>query len=159
MSCRQRQPGWIRAGRILARVGAVIYSALSTFPLVFLLAVSRGRVTERATVLSTTKYDGREFDGFGLTYNGLSGTALLWAQLLIVLVAVLVSCRRGVVGVSARGVLCAWALFLIANTAWVVLGGGYTQMAWLIAVAAVGGLLTGADLTFGISRLRASPTR
>lgn len=143
----------------VVRVGAAAYSALSALPLVFLLVASRGWLTERATVLSTTKHDGRAFDGFGLTYDGAGGTMLLWAQLVIVLVAIGFSFRPGPLGVCARAAMCVWALFLLGNTLWVVLAGGYLQVSWLIAVAAVGGALTGADLALGIRARRAPLAR
>ncbi len=125
----------------IVRAGGVLYAALSVLPLVFLVAAGGGWAGERATVISTTKHDGRVYDGFALAYEGLAGGVLLWGELLIVLGALALSFARGRLALGAHGVLAAWALLLAANVWWVVLSGGYGPMRWMLPIVTLGAAL------------------
>jgi len=125
----------------LAGASGTVYLVLSLFPLGFLLAASHGWPTERSTVISVTKFDGREVDGFGLTYQGFRGGLLLWSELLLVVAALVVSFRNGRGARIAHAGLLAWALLLAANFWWVFGAGDFSQIAWMLPIVTIGAAL------------------
>jgi hypothetical protein len=125
----------------LAGAGGTVYLVLSLFPLSFLIAAGRGWPTERSTVISVTKGDGREYDGFGLTYQGFGGGLLLWSEILLVVVALVASFRGGRFVRAAHTGLLAWALFLALNFWWVIVAGSYRPIAWMLPIVTLGAVL------------------
>ena len=125
----------------LAGASGTIYLVLSLFPLCFLIAASHGWPSERSTVISVTSFDGREYDGFGLTYQGLAGGVLLWSELLLVIAALEVSFRGGRFARIAHAALLAWALFLAANFWWVASASGNRPIAGMLPIVTIGALL------------------
>ncbi len=125
----------------LAGASGTVYLVLSLFPLSFLIAAGHGWPRERSTVISITKSDGREFDGFGLTYQGFGGGLLLWSELLLVIAALVVSFRGGRGARVAHAGLLAWALFLALNFWWVVGAGDYRPIAWMLPIVTLGAVL------------------
>jgi hypothetical protein len=125
----------------LAGASGTIYLVLSLFPLGFLIAASHGWPSERSTVISVTRFDGREYDGFGLTYQGLAGGLLLWSELLLVIAALVVSFRGGRCARVAHAAQLAWALFLAVNFWWVAGASGYRPIAGMLPVVTLGALL------------------
>lgn len=122
----------------LAGAGGTAYLVLSLLPLCFLLIAGGGWPTERSTVISTTLYDGREYDGFGLTYEGLGGGLLLWGELLLVVAALVLSCRGGRLARIAHVGSVAWAVLLAGNFWWVIAGCGYRDAAWMLPIVTLG---------------------
>jgi hypothetical protein len=133
----QRSGLWTRIAQ-LASAGGTVYLVLSLFPLGYLLAAGRGWPTERSTVISVTRHDGREFDGFGLTYEGLGGGLLLWSELLAVIAALLLSRGGGCFARIAHLGLAAWALMLAANFWWVISAGDYRAVDWMLPIVTLG---------------------
>jgi hypothetical protein len=132
----ERSGPWSRLER-LAVAGGTVYLVLSLLPLSFLLAAGGGWPTERSTVISITR-NGREYDGFGLTYEGLAGGLLLWGELLLVASAVVLSRRGGRFARTAHAGLIAWALLLAANFWWVIAASGYLLIVWMLPIVTLG---------------------
>ncbi len=139
------------------RAAGALYACLSVLPLVLLVATAGGWPGERATVVSTSKPDGRVYDGFAMTYEGVLGGVLLWAQMLAVLAALPLSFTRGRTGLAAHGVLAAWTLLLAANFWWVTLAGGYDAMRWTLPVVAGGFVLVAGRGTLALARRTPRP--
>lgn len=116
---------------------------LSLLPLCFLLGAGHGWPAERSTVISIMN-DGREYDGFGLTYEGLGGGLLLWGELLLVVAALVLSRRGGWPARIAHVGLVAWALLLAANFWWVIAASGYRGIAWMLPIVTLGAGLVAA---------------
>jgi len=125
---------------MISWAGAV-YAAASAGPLAVLLVASGGWPGERATVISTTKFEGRRYDGVGLAYEGALGGVLLWGELALVLVAFGLSFARGRLALAGHAVLVAWAALLAANFWWVSLAGDYAGVRWALPIVTVGAAL------------------
>ena len=138
----------------LAGAWGTVNLVLSLFPLSFLIAAGHGWPTERSTVISVTKGDGREYDGFALTYQGFGGGLLLWSELLLVIAALVVSFRGGRCARLAHAGLLAWALFLAANFWWVIGEGDYLPIAWMLPIVTLGAVLVLVRWKQAMPRLR-----
>ncbi len=133
----QRSELWRWIARF-ASAGGTAYLVLSLVPLGFLLASGRGWPTERSAVISISRGDGREYDGFGLTYEGLGGGILLWGELLLVIAALILTWRERRLARIAHLGLVLWALLLAANFWWVITASGYGAIAWMLPIVTLG---------------------